>query len=274
MKYFILIAASVLAIACHQQSAPATQPTTIAQDSTTTIVPNITYITKASAELGGYLLSFKASFRFPEGTLREDSNRYFYKGWLFLENKATHRTDSLELTEMSTLLPEIELKDVTEEFHFTSSLAELTYMVENDALHHTFFNYANDSLEILFITDARIISMQRRGTDINGIALTSVDNLPYSKKYPFILSLNDHQLNVIKPDTEILNFPGEARMDFNVFKLNGNKLVPYIIKEGKTFRLDTFYRTSQLIRMTISDLIPVYGTPENILSALAGNDAG
>lgn len=274
MKYFIPIAGSVLTLACHQQSTPATQATIIAQDPTTTIVPNITYITKASVESGGYLLSFKASFKFPEGNLQKDSSSYFYSGWLFLENKTTHKTDSLELADISTLPAEMELKDVTEEFHFTSPLAEFTYMVENDALHHTFFNYANDSLEILFLTDARIISMQRRDTGIYGVALTRVDNLPYSQKYSFILSLSDRQLNVIKPDTEILGFQGEARTDINAFILNGSKPIPYIIKEGRTFRLDTLYRTSQLIRMTISDSVPIYGRPENVLPALTGNDAG
>ncbi len=276
MRYFIPIATLLLSMGCHQQPTPAIQYVPLVADSINTAEKHIVFVTRVSTELPGCLLSFKTSYQLPNHPIQEDSSSYIDRHWLFVENRTTHDKDSFALTDITDNSPgAIEIKDVSEELHLAPLLVELTCNLESDAFYAVYFSYTNDSLNLLFSTDGPVISMQREvNNTLRGTLITRVDNLPFSAKYKFSVLNGDHQLHIIRPDTEALNYPGEARMAITAFRLDGNKHIPYIIKEATRFRLDTLYRPANLLRVTVSDSIPVYGPPDEILSALVDNDAG
>jgi len=275
MKYFIPVIYLLLTSACQQPAPPAQQesPAKVEKDSSTRV--RSVYVTRAMAAMPDYQFSLGRMYYLPKGPLKWDSSAYAKETWICIRNKHTHLADSVLLTDLTSVNSNLQIKDVSAAMHFEPTLIELSWQGDSDMFFAAYLSYDNGKLRQLFTTNGPVQSLQWQDSiTLKGTVYMLPDDAFSMDYYAFIVNTNDQELHIIKPDTELLKMEATARIDIPAFKMVNGKSVPYVIKESTSIMLDTFYRKSELVRMTVEDSIVVYGNSSEVRSGLQFFDAG
>jgi hypothetical protein len=186
-----------------------------------------------------------------------DSSKYFRARYLIVRDLAAKVADTMDLGDMS--LWDLEFEDMTDSLKFKSPVVKLEYHGDSDQPTCDFIEFKNGKLKHLFGM-IWLKSLKRKDANTLSGVVYNRDEVVYCHiETPITVNLADGEVTEHIPDVQYIGNGSKALEPVTTYRVKGKKLsVPYIIKPGTEFTIDTIYRKQGVVRMMVSDSIPVY----------------
>jgi hypothetical protein len=278
MKLIIPCLSLLLILSCKQKQNTATNPQSVAQikDSLTAGSDRKTvYVERGHLDLEKYFITVKSKYLFPD-SIDEDSSFYAREVYLIVRNKADNTTDSLPIETGYNYFHDMKIEDYSDSLHFNDLLLRIDWIGDSDMEESFFVEYDNHSIKGSFgITE--LVFLERKDEWTLSGFVAGRDEIVYAAQtdYPLTVSLKDYKVYTPDPPKQRIGWWTKAFTNIKVYRDSSlNEASAYIIKKGKEFDVDTLYRTSNIIRLIVSDTIILYSRPEKLRDKVRINAAG
>jgi len=234
------------------------------------------YVERSRLNLKNYFITIKSKFNIPEKP-EKDSNYYFDKNYLIVFHKTNNTADSLSLDDIDDYSAyRLAIEDFSDSLHFKSLLLYITWTGDSDMPEGEFVEFNNHLLKVLF-SISNLQTLERKDEWTLSGFVTDRDEVVSAGQhdYPVTVSLKDYEVHITKPGIQYIGYSTVALANIKVYrdpKLTG--ISAYTIKKGKKLVIDTLYRSSNLLRLIVSDSIILYGRPDKISEKVEHDNAG
>ncbi|HVV04970.1 MAG TPA: hypothetical protein VHC96_12150 [Puia sp.] len=199
--------------------------------------------------------------------------------FLLMENRSTHRKDTLQLANISTLQErKVEMVDLTKAVALPPLTLALTWEGDSDNSYSEVVGYQHDTLTELFVSPAGdLVDLKRKDQWTLQGHVSSRDDIvamPHNN-YILTVSLKDFTTNVFPPDTLIIGYDTQTTDTLHTYQLSasGQKIFRTLLP-GTPLHIDTFYCRQQLISLHLKDSTRLIVPHDELTQKVKGNDAG
>jgi hypothetical protein len=242
------------------------------------LLTDIFYIDVGHYEFPGYSIDLKAKYWDSRKPITfRDSSYYYEATMLYIKDKKTYKQDSVDLgidyynsTDIQTI------KDFSDSLGFKSRLLYITWIGDSDMDTGEFVECTKDTCKVLFQIDELYSIRRKDAYTLEGFVWRQDEVLGWRHNdYPFTVSLKDNEVQYIEPPIQYIGNSTEALETIQAYRIKGgHDSIPYTIQKGTSIMVDTLYRTTNNVRLTIQDSIIIHIDLEKLQGKIQVNTAG
>lgn len=240
---------------------------------------NVVYAERARLDLPKYLISVKSKFWDPNKPIGEEDSSYYHDSEiLYILDKKTNKLDSsvLEFSDNIDYHSRLAVQDFTDSLKFKNLLLYFSWIGASDSPWGQFVEHTKDTTRSLFDIYSMESIRRRDANTLEGFK-GGRDEVVYNFQtdYPFIVSLKDYAVQELKPEKQYIGYPSEALEDIEIDKIGVPAISTLkIIKKGTPFIVDSIYRSTNTVRLIISDSIIINADIKELEDKISVNSAG
>jgi len=208
--------------------------------------------------------------------LKYDSSFYCQGNYLYFIDKTKTVLDSIELAEGCE--GGLIIQDVTKQLKFTNPIFNVSSPSGSDYYTNEFIEFRNSRFKKLFeISEfGQPVALQRVDKNILTGFVKDRDELVYDfQDYPITVSLDNYEVRIEKPEKQHIGYVTVALEDFIGYRsVDKSERSKYLIKSGTTVLIDSLDRSTNNVRLIISDTIFINVPFRDIKDKIQVNAAG